>query len=539
MNARLTTLPLAGITQFIRSLSVLIGLHFSRGKISTMPCLPKHMLGALALAGILSGCAVGPSFQRPDAPLRDVTFAPHDGDESFSLSAAPVPAAWWTLFDDTVLTSLQVRAARHNLSIQAASTRVAQSRAQLGIAGAALLPSVSASAGYSRTALSENGQMAALGAPTDASDLWEAGFQARWELDLWGHARRLRESAAASAEASLYDREVVRVAVAAEVARDYLLLRGRQAQLDIVRQNLEIARHAVRIAESRERNGVATRFDTAAARAQLASIEALALHVAHQRDTTMNALALLLGEQPRALDAELGTALPVPRMPRQIPVGLPSELARRRPDILEAEAHLHAATAAIGAAKADFYPRISLGGSLGPQAFDASDMGNWSSRQFSVGPTVHLPIFEGGRLKHTLALTEARAQAAAIAYQQAVLNAWHEVDNAISAYATEMQRYAQLRTAYEQSRLALDVSQRSYQEGTADYLSVLVAQRNLLDNQSALADGATTTSLTLVDLYKALAGGWNPAVLESQPALQIPVAARTTAASTLAAGSAP
>lgn len=485
-----------------------------------MPRFPdRSALGAVVLAALLAGCAAGPSFQRPADPLHDVVLAPREGDLPASgLSPASVPAAWWTLFDDALLSSLQGRAASRNLDIQAASARVEQSRAQLGIAGAALLPSVGVAAGYSRAGVSENGVLARLGASSRPYELWQGDFQASWELDLWGHARRLRESAAASAEASLYGREAVRVAVAAEVARNYLLLRGRQTQLDIIRQHLEIARHALRIAESRERNGVATRFDTAAARARLATTEAMAPQVAHQRDAAMNALALLLGEPPRALDAELGPALPVPEMPRQIPVGLPSQLAQRRPDILQAQARLQAATADIGAAQADFYPRISLGGSLGLQALDASDMGNWSSRQFSVGPTLYLPIFQGGRLRQTLALTEARAQAAAIDYQQTVLNAWHEVDGALGAYAAEVQRHAQLRTAWEQNRLALEVSQRSYREGTADYLSVLVAQRNLLESQSALADGATGTGLALVGLYKALAGGWDPAALGASSA---------------------
>src|SRR3546814_704373 len=297
--------------------------------------------------------------------------------------------------------------------VQAASERIGQSRAQLGIASSLLLPSVGVSAGYSRETISEHGKFAALGAPTSASDFWQLGFEASWELDLWGRARRSREGAAAAFEATVYEREAARVALSAEVARAYLQLRGTQAQLDITRQNLDVADRTLRLAESRERNGVATRFETASARAQLATVEALVPELVQRRNTLMNALALLLGEQPRALDAQLLEAMPLPSLPSNVPVGLPSELAHRRPDIQRAEAQLHAATAAIGVAKADFYPRIGLKGRVGVEAFEFNDLDSWDSRFFSVGPTVYLPIFQGGLLKQRLALNEARQRTAA------------------------------------------------------------------------------------------------------------------------------
>lgn len=478
--------------------------------------LPTFAVSGLVLSALLSGCAVGPDFQPPDNPLPTATLAPRaeSGLAADDLQPTKVPADWWTLFNDDLLTSLEARAAQANPDLQAAASRLEESRAQLGIADSALLPQMGVNAGYTRDGLSANGVYASLGASTRPYSYWQSAFDASWEIDLWGHARRQQEEAAASVDASRYDQEAARVSLAAEVARNYLLLRGLQTRLAIVRQNLEIAHDALRLAESRERNGVATRFDTATASAQLATTEALALEVAHQRDNAMNALALLLGEAPR-VDGELVGAMPVPHMPGQIPVGLPSDLAHRRPDILRAEARLHAATAAIGTAEADFYPRISLTGSLGTEAFQFADVGDWASRQFVVGPSIHLPIFEGGRLKSTLALTEARQKTAAIAYRQTVLVAWHEVANAIDAYTTELQRHSELDKAFEQNRSAFDVAQRSYQEGSADYLTVLVAQRNLLASQSALADDATAAGLSLVALYKSLAGGWDPAALSS------------------------
>src|SRR6185437_6938678 len=239
--------------------------------------------------------------------------------------------------------------------------------AVLGIASSQLLPSVAAGASYARSALSKNGKFAALGAPTRPTNFWQLGFDFSWEIDLWGRARRAREGAAAALEATEYDREAVRVALTAEVASTYLKLRGTQAQLDI-------ARHVLELVQSRVRNGVATDFETASARAQLAQVQASIPEIVQQRNRLMNALALLLSEKPRALDAKLITAMPLPSLPTRVPVGVSSELARRRPDIQRAAARLHAATAAIGVATADFYPRIGLKAQVGVEAFESEDL---------------------------------------------------------------------------------------------------------------------------------------------------------------------
>ena len=300
----------------------------------------------------------------------------------------------------------------------------------------------------------------------------------------------------------------MRVTLSAEVARTYLRLRGMQAQLDIAQQNVAIADRTLALAESRERNGVATRFETSTARAQVATVKALVPELLQRRNALMNALALLLGERPRALDAQLGGNLPLPSLPTSVPVGVSSELAHRRPDIRRAEAQLHAATASIGVAKADFYPRVSLRGRFGVEAFESGDFDIWASRFFTVGPTVYLPIFQGGRLTASLALSESRQRTAALAYRQTVLRAWHEVDDALDAWAAQQRRHAELQVSYEQNRVSLRVSERGYQEGASDYLSVLTAQRNLLASQTSLNESATNATLTIVNLYKALGGGW-------------------------------
>lgn len=488
------------------------------------PALPRPLLRAGAaswLALMLCACAVGPEFARPESGLHAIALTPRaDYVDAAQPTDADVPSQWWTLFNDAQLANLQSRAQAANLDLQVAATRIEQSRAQLGIASADLLPSVGVGASYAREALSEHGKFAALGAPTTPSDFWQLGFDASWEIDLWGRVRRAREGAAATLDAAVYDREATRVTLSAEVARTYLQLRGTQAQLDIAEQNRAVAERTLSLADSRARNGVATRFETSSARAQLATVKALVPELIQRRNVQMNALALLLGEPPRAIDEQLRHAVPLPALPTNVPVGVSSELARRRPDILRAEAQLHAATAAIGVAKADFYPRISLRGRVGVEAFEFGDLGSWDSRFFSVGPTVFLPIFQGGRLTQRLALNEARQKSAALAYRQTVLRAWHEVDNALDAWAAQQRQHAELLISYEQNRDALRAAERGYQEGAADYLSVLTAQRNLLASQTQLNASATGATLTLVNLYKSLGGGWDPGGLElaSRPA---------------------
>lgn len=469
-------------------------------------------------AAALAGCAVGPEFVRPGNPLAEVRLAPRPDDaDATPTSEAEVPAEWWTLFNDPVLAPLQARARSGNLDLQMASERIEESRAHLGIAFSQQLPTVDGNAGFAREALSRHGKFAALGAPTRPSEFWQLGFDASWEIDLWGRARRAREQAAASLEASIYDREAAQVALGAELARTYLELRGAQAQLDIAGQNLAIAQRIVGIAESRERHGIATRFETATARAQLATIQAAVPELKQRRNALMNGLALLLGEEPRTLDDQLGRAMPLPSLPDSIPVGVSSELAQRRPDIRRAEAQLHAAVAAIGVAQADFYPRIGLRGRFGMEAFDAGDLADWDARFFSVGPTVYLPIFQGGRLVRRLALSESRQRQAALAYRQTVLRAWHEVDNALDALAARQRQHAEQLASHEHNTQALRAAERGYQEGAADYLGVLTAQRNVLASQTALNASATGATLALVQLYKSLGGGWDPRAVEVRP----------------------
>jgi NodT family efflux transporter outer membrane factor (OMF) lipoprotein len=475
-----------------------------------------RFIGTSLCVVALAGCTVGPNFVKPKSGLDAAVLSPRqDRPGTIPTSDAAVPEQWWSLFHDPVLAGLEQQAQAENLGLQMAFERIEASRAVLGIASSPSLPDVDTGASYARSALSKNGKFAALDAPTRPTNFWHLGFDFSWEVDLWGRARREREGAAAALEATEYDREAVRVALVAEVAGTYLKLRGTQAQLGIAKQNLGIAQHILRLVQSRVRNGVATDFESASARAQLAEVEASIPQLVQQRDRLMNALALLLSEKPRALDAELVDAMPLPALPISVPVGVSSELARRRPDIQRAAARLHAATAAIGVATADFYPRIGLKAQIGLEAFESEDLLDWDSHFFSVGPSVYLPIFQGGRLKRRLELTEARQKEAALAYRQTVLLAWHEVDNALDACSAQQRRHQELLIAFRQNERALRAARRGYQQGVADYLRVLSAQDRLLASQTLLNASATDTALAVVELYKALGGGWKPGAVDA------------------------
>lgn len=469
-----------------------------------------RLASALTTIVFLSACVVGPDFTKPQTtPPKDLFDSINNATD---LPSQVVPekleTTWWTLFNEDLLNDLQIRAQKGNLDLQIAASRIAQSRSLVGVANSVGLPKLGLSGLYSREAVSANGLFAHLGAPDTPYDLAQTAFDASWELDLWGYARRTKESAEAAKDASSYFREGVGVSIAAEIARNYLLLRLVQTQLDVAARNQANAAHVLKLALSREANGIGNRYESASAKAQLASVKALIPRLEEQRNALMNALALLVGEPPRALNELLAAVRGIPPVPQRVPIGLPSELARRRPDILQAEARLHAATAAIGMAKADFYPRIRLVGSAGLQTQGLEYFGYWSSRFFSIGPTLHLPIFEGGRLKSMLALSDARGQEAAIVYRQTVLRAWHEVDDALSGYAQVQKGNEQLTQAHQQSRFAYDTALRRYEEGADDYMKVLLAQRSLLASEMNLAENTSHISLNMVNLYKSLGGGW-------------------------------
>ncbi len=474
----------------------------------------RGRLGALALAAaLLAGCNVGPDFVPPDPGLPNDAFSARE-----ALGAAPPSPTWWRAFRDPVLTDLEARVAAANLDVKTATIRLAESRFQRGVAASAQLPAVNADAKYQYELYSQNGiaglltklvpSASAAGMTIPAISDYTIGFDASWELDLWGHVRRSVESADAQVEQSAELRRDTLVSSLAELARDYVQLRGAQTQIAIANENLAIAREVQKVAEERQRKGVATGFDAQTSTAQAESVSARIPTLRSDESQYSNAIGFLLDEPPGALQSALGPrkrALAPPGVPS---LGVPSELARRRPDIRAAEARLHAATADIGVAVAAFYPTIKLNGVVSLDALDAKNLFKASSLQYTAGPSVVLPIFDAGRLKSTLELRKAEQQEAAIAWRKTVLQAWREVVDALTAYRREAERRAGLRRQLEHSRQALDIARSRYKTGVGEFLSVLDAERSYLQAAQDFETSTTNVSLDLVTLYKALGGGW-------------------------------
>ena len=491
-------------------------------------------LGTAALL-LLAGCTVGPNYESPSAfsPaswFRTTRTEKATGPVSLPI-ADPVDVEWWTIFGDPELSTLMRRVAGANLDVRAADFRLAQARAQRGVTAAADLPTLNGNGSYTRELVSKQGVISLLsgsggspatqsnglggrqgGIPSTAAipafDLFQAGFDASWELDLWGKVRRQVESASAAVEASQDARRNTLLTSLAELARDYVQLRGQQESERIVRNNLSLANQAVRLTDEQVRGGLATDLDLFNARAQLEATAANLPQLEAQELQSINAISLLLGEPPGAVAAELQTPKPVPPVPPTVPIGLPSELARRRPDIRQADAQLHAATADIGVAEANFYPSVTLSGSIALQALQFTNLFNANATTYGFGPGISIPIFEGGRLTRTLELRTAAQQEAALNYQRTVLGAFHDVDNALISYRADQLRRERLVAQATQSRRALQIATDRYRNGLSNFLEVLTAQRTLLGAEQDLANATTTVSTDLVTLYKALGGGW-------------------------------
>lgn len=512
-------------------------------------------LGVLS-AGLLSGCMLGPDFHRPKgwspgsyAALHRGSWSDLEGAASLPVAVPPDPA-WWNIFGDPELSSIEARIARSNLSVREATFRLVQSRAQRQVSAAALYPSLNASGSYTREKLPnrvvQRGLQSAIsGLPVAGStvdgvrqyagetsippvDLWRDQIDASYELDLWGQVRRQVESANAQVEASADSRRSALISAEAEAARDYVQLRGLQAQLSIQQANLRTANDSLRLTEQRFTGGLTTDLDVQNARSQVATTASQIPNFEQQVSEQINALSLLLGEPPQALASELRTAAPVPPVPARVPVGFPSELVLRRPDVRQAAATLHAMTAQVGVAISAFYPQVTLTGNLNELSLQFRDLFTWESHGYGFGPAVTLPLFTGGRLRGQLRLTRAQQAEAAVAYEQTVLQAWHDVDNALTAYAAEQKRREQLGTAVEAAQAALGLAQDQYAHGLVTFLNVLDAERTLFGAQQQLVQSTATVSGNLVQLYTALGGGWE----DTFPAPDMPRSDRIEVAAT-------
>lgn len=465
-----------------------------------------------------SACTVGPDFSKPSFDLSAQEWRAQPQD----VTSRGVPASfehdWWRLFNDPLMNQLIQEAIDHNLDLKIAASRLAQSMISGQVVGSARLPNLGLNAGYDRKRNTQEGLSDPSGNQGKAAyDLWQSGLSASWELDLWGKIRRQVEVADAQIDMAEHDRHAVQLAIITTTAEQYLRLRGTQATLAITEQNLVSAREALRLTQIRLQAGAATRLAVAQAQTHVASTEAQLPALQAQQTALINDLSLLLAKQPYELANLLQVRRAIPTPPAQIPTGLPSELAERRPDIQHASAALHAATASISVAKANFYPSINLTGNIGLQSLSFNQLGSWDARHFSVGPSLYLPLFQGGALTGTLKLRQEQQQEAAIHYQRTVLQAWHEVENSlVQLYASQKQHDA-LSQAVQHSQQALGYATQQYKQGMVDYLNVLNAQQSVLASQRQQVASTTATSLAVISLYKSLGGGWQVEATPTQP----------------------
>jgi len=469
------------------------------------------------IAGLLlliGGCTVGPNYQKPDFPVPSKwQEAQQTGIDTRSAELT----RWWTSFNDPLLDSLVERAVRSNLDLRLAEARIREARASRAVTAAGEWPAVDVSSSYKRIRSSENafavspqgggGPSSFLGGNLD-QNFYQAGFDASWEIDVFGGVRRSVEAADATIEANVENRRDVLVTLLGDVARNYIDVRGFQSRLEVARANLKSQQDTLDLTKVRFQAGLASDLDVAQQEGQLNTTAAQIPTLESSLKQAAYRLDVLLGSQPGALWDELSKAGAIPSLPPEVLVGLPSELLRRRPDIRTAERQLAAATAQIGAATADLFPKFSLTGTAGLQSISASDWFTGRSRFWSVGPTISWPIFDAGRIRANIEVRNAQQEQALTQYEKTILAALSDVETSLVNYSREQARYRSLSDAVAANRRAVEMSNELYIRGLVDFLNVLENQRSLYASENDLAQSEATMAANLVSLYKALGGGW-------------------------------
>jgi multidrug efflux system outer membrane protein len=457
---------------------------------------------------------VGPNYQPPRVT---VPGSYHQIDTSKDTTTDGTVGAWWVTLNDAELSALIGRAVKANLDLKVASLRVLEARAARRLTRANLLPSVESSASVRRVRGGLTSGLFNVDQGTSANsnllapfetDVFQLGFDASWELDLFGGRRRALEAAKADVRAFEEMRRDVAVSLLAEVARDYSELRGFQRRLDITNENVKLQQDSLDLTRVRAEAGLGTELDVERQSAQLDSTRSLLPALETAEIQSINRLGVLLGEEPGALLSELTQRKPLPVAPSAVPVGLPADLLKRRPDIREAEAHVAAETARVGVARADLFPKIILNGAAGRQATTPSGLTLGAGNFYSVGPAITVPIFTGGKIRANIEVQKRRLDQALAQYQNVVLLALEETENALIAYGREKERQKRLMAAVEASRQATKLANELYTRGLSDFLSVLDAQRQQLTAEDGLVDSDTLVITDLIALYKALGGGW-------------------------------
>ena len=427
----------------------------------------------------------------------------------------PAVAQWWSTFRDPELDSLIVRAVRANLDLKIVASRLLEARAARGVARSALLPSIEATespervrGGLTQGIFRPNaGTQSSLLAPYE-TNIFQQGFDASWEIDFFGGKRHALAAATADVSATEEARRNTLVSLLAEVARNYSELRGTQRRLEIAASNIKLQTDTLELTRVRAEAGLGTELDVERQASQLAATEATVPALESATEMSIHRLSVLLGEEPGALTSELTEAKPLPATPPVVPVGLSSDLLKRRPDIRRADAEIAAATARVGVARSDFFPKITLTGSAGRQGTSWSGLTLGAGNFFAIGPAIKLPIFTGGRLRSNLAAEKQRLVEAQLTYQNTVLHSLEETEDALTAYGREQERRERLQAAAEASQQATQLANELYTRGLSDFLSVLDAQRDQLAIEDNLVQSDTAVVTNLVALYKALGGGW-------------------------------
>ena len=472
-------------------------------------------LGALLITVALAGCAGSSSYRSPTPPI-DAAFVNAGATSSNAQAPGADIASFWRGFDDAALSQLVERALAANGDVRVAQARLQEARATLQGADAELLPNVGAQANASRS-LSPEYQFPGTTRDQRTGNVFDARFTASWELDLFGRNQRAREAAAAQLDASQAGVHAARTSVAAEVARNYLELRGLQQRLEVARQSIANQRDSLRLTEVRLDAGRGTRLDVARARSQLDGTEASLPALQAAIDRAAFRLATLSAQPPRSVSAELATPKLLPTLPvtdlAALPIGTPEQLLRRRPDLVAAERQLAAATANVGVATADSFPRISLSGLIGLASTRLSLLGQGDSQQYSLGAGLTWPLFDFGRVRSRIAASDARAQQALASYEQAVAVALEETEGALTQFTRTAQQAGRLASAAFNAEDAERLARLRFDAGAIDFVVVLDAQRQTLAARDALVQAQVGQATSLVSVYRALGGGWSEAAV--------------------------
>jgi multidrug efflux system outer membrane protein len=460
------------------------------------------------LSGLLPGCEVGPNYVRPNVE-QPAAFKSQPATQPTTRPTTPIPVEWWHLYHDATLERLVATANESNQSLRQAIARVGQARALARVAASYLLPTVTADPSFSRQRYSANRASVITGQVIGKSAVindWQVPFDLTYEIDVWGRLRRSVEASNAQAAATVDDLAVVRLTVTTDVATYYYMVRALDAQEQILRKTVASYTEQVRLVTAQLNNGLVSPTDLYQAQAQLEATQAQLQDVQRARADDEHALAIVCGRPAPAFSVPADPLLEA--APPAVPVGLPGELLTRRPDVAEAEQNVVSFNAQVGVATADFYPTFTLTGAAGFESANFEHILDWQSAVAAIGPSISVPIFEGGRLRNNLAAVRAQYQQSVAAYLNQVLIAYGDVEDALTDLHALTDEVDRLRAAVAASQKYLDAAQVQYKQGLVNYLIVIDAERTLLSNQLTLSQDINQQMAASIHLVKSLGGGW-------------------------------